>query len=132
MKRNLFWANLYSADLNRTTQFFEALGFKNNNTDKTPGIASFSFGDPGFIINFFGAERFGENIKSPITDTSLSNEILFSISAGSREEVDQWSQKVERSGGAVFLAPHDYMGGYNCGFADPDGHKFNVFYSPSM
>lgn len=132
MNPNLFWANLYSADLKRTTRFYEAIGFTNNNESGTEGIASFSIGNKGFIINFFGRDRFGENIKAPIADTQAGNEILFSISAGSREEIDQWPSKITSAGGTVFIQPEEYMGGYNFGFADPDGHKFNVFYSPDM
>jgi len=132
MKTKKIWANLCSADLSATDRFYEAIGFNNNNQSGTPGIASFSFGEAGFIINFFDKDRFAANSGQEISEISSGHEILFSLSAGSREEVDQWPARIRSAGGTVYIEPVDYMGGYNMAFADPDGHKFNVFYMEGM
>ena len=49
-----------------------------------------------------------------------------------QEEVDQWMEKAKQAGGTVFSEPQNYLQGYTFGFADPDGHKFNVLYWPGM
>ena len=61
-----------------------------------------------------------------------ANEILFSLSANSKEEVEQWVEKVRSANGTLFSEPQNFEQGYTFGFADPDNHKFNVLYWPGM
>ena len=51
---------------------------------------------------------------------------MFTISAETKEEVDNWAAKVKDAGGFVFSPPEAFQGIYGCAFADPDGHKFNI------
>ena len=50
----------------------------------------------------------------------------------SKGEVTSWIKKVKSAGGSIFSDPQDYERGYTFGFADPDGHKFNILYWPGM
>jgi predicted lactoylglutathione lyase len=131
MKTRMIWANLVSHDLQKTIQFYAALGFKQNGKE-TEELVSISFAENNFIINFFVPKRFEWALKGEITDTKSENEIIFSLSADSREEVDQWLGKVKAAGGTVFSEPENFEAGYTFGFADPDGHKFNFLYWPGM
>ncbi|WP_180322369.1 VOC family protein [Mesobacillus foraminis] len=55
--------------------------------------------------------------------------MLFSLGANSREEEDEMALKAEGTGGSVVSRPDDQGGWmYGCGFADPDGHRWNVLY----
>ena len=68
-------------------------------------------------------------VQNKITDTKTSSEILISIDAQSREEVDEMAQKVSEAGGIVFAQPAENQGWmYGCGFEDLDGHRWNVLY----
>lgn len=130
-KVKMIWANLAVEDTERTRRFYTALGFKPNG-EATEVIASFLFGEKDFVIHFFAADALKEAIETDLTDTSSSNEIMFSISASGRGEVDEWAAKVKEAGGTVFSEPGEFSPKmipgtfYGCGFADPDGHRFNV------
>ncbi|KAF2080915.1 VOC family protein [Flavobacterium sharifuzzamanii] len=131
MKTKMIWANLVSNDLQKTIQFYTDLGFKQNgqNTDE---IVSFSIAENSFIINFFTTDRFKTALKGSLVNAKNENEIIFSLSAESREEVDLWYDKVKKVGGTIFSEPENYQLGYTFGFSDPDGHKFNFLYWPGM
>ncbi len=127
----MIWANLVTHDLQQTIQFYTNLGFKQNgqNTDE---IVSFSIAENNFIINFFTTDRFKTALKGDLVNAKNENEIIFSLSAESREEVDLWYKKVKEIGGTIFSEPENFEQGYTFGFADPDGHKFNFLYWPGM
>lgn len=68
-------------------------------------------------------------MKIEIADAQSAAEILFSLSAESKEQVDQWATEVTKAGGKVLSQPEAFGEGYyGFMFADPDGHRFNVFY----
>lgn len=132
MKTRMIWANLISSNLEATTKFYGELGFKQNGTHGTADLVSFSFGDSNFVINFFTEKGLKMGKEGKWADANQENEVLFSLSADSREEVDQWLEKVKAAGATIFEPPRDIEKGYSFGFADPDGHKYNVLYWPGM
>lgn len=131
MEPKVIWANLASSDLDRTTQFYIDLGFQTNG-NRTEELSSFLFGKDNFVIHFFAKERFESSAKSAAANLEKQNEIIFSLSATSREEVDQWYIKVKEAGGKIYSEPENFEKGYTFGFSDPDGHKFNFLYWPGM
>ncbi|KIC63038.1 VOC family protein [Chryseobacterium taiwanense] len=132
MKTKQIWANLPITDLERTKKFYEELGFTLNNSVKPHELISFSFGENNFIINFFLKDILETNTKMKFSGVKEENEIIFSLSAKSKEEVDEWVQVVENAGGIISTTPYTTGEGYTFGFSDPDGHKFNVLYWPGM
>ena len=127
MNPKKIWANFAVSDLDRTTRFYTSLGFKPNGRSKD--LTSFLFGENDFIIHFFLSEVLKEGIKGEINDSQKSNEIIFTISAESKIEVDMWAKEVEPAGGKLVSQPEEFgKGYYGFVFADPDGHRFNVFY----
>lgn len=69
------------------------------------------------------------NFKGEMNDSQTSNEIMFTISAESKSQVDTWAKEVEQAGGKLVSKPEEFgKGYYGFVFADPDGHRFNVFY----
>lgn len=131
MKTKMIWGNLVSTDLQKTIQFYTDLGFKQNGKE-TEDLVSFSFAENNFIINFFVPERLEIAVKGKLANAKTENEIIFSLSANTREEVDLWYKKVKEIGGTIFSEPENFEVGYTFGFADPDGHKFNFLYWPGM
>ncbi|MWV46977.1 hypothetical protein GRF59_25525 [Paenibacillus sp. HJL G12] len=53
---------------------------------------------------------------------------MLSVDAASPEEVDELLEKVVLAGGTVFGKPENKNGMYGAGFADLDGHRWNVLY----
>ncbi len=127
----MIWANLASNDLDRTTKFYTELGFKTNG-NRTEELSSFLFGKDKFIVHFFAKARFESSTKSEVANLEKQNEVIFSLSAKSKEEVDQWYLKVKKAGGKIYSEPQKFEKGYTFGFADPDGHKFNFLFWPGM
>lgn len=127
MKPKMIWANLAVSDLERTTAFYNALGFKPNGSNSE--LTSFIFAENNFIIHFFLKDILEKNTKSKFADPQQANEIIFTISASSKAQTDDWAKEVENAGGKLITKPEEFGDGYyGFVFADPDGHRFNVFY----
>lgn len=130
MKVNRIWANFAVKDLEQTSAFYTQLGFKPNGPfHQSKDLTSFLFGDEEFVIHFFLEDRLQPAMKGNLSDLKQGNEIIFTLSVAKREEVDQWAAAVRDAGGTVVSEPEEFMPGfYGFVFADPDGHKFNVFH----
>ena len=132
MKTKKMWSNLSAKDVEQTRAFYKALGFSvNGDGGKRDELASFLVGEGNFVVHFFAEERFKDSIDSDIADLKQGNEVMFTLSADSKEEVDEWAKEVVKAGGIVFSEPQTIMNDkwYGCGFADLDSHKWNVFYN---
>jgi len=129
MKSKMIWANFVVKDVKRTNEFYTQLGFTPNNTNNFPKLASFLFGDNKFVIHFFEQ---GSGINDFLTSESNS-EIIFTLSAETEAEVNEWAERVKKAGGTIFKeVQRDEKGYYGFAFADPDGHKFNVLLMDNM
>ena len=128
MTPKMIWANMAVSDLERTTKFYTALGFKANGKPSDE-LTSFVFGEKEYVIHFFLKDILETNLKGTIADGSKANEVVFTLSAGSKEEVDDWAKEVAQAGGTLVAQPEAFGAGYyGFIFTDPDGHRFNVFY----
>jgi len=127
MKPKKIWANLGVSDLERTSKFYAGLGFKSNGA--SGDLTSFFMSEDDFIIHFFLKVVLKTNTNLNLVDPEKENEIIFTLSAETKEEVDQWAKEIEPAGGKLISKPEAFGEGYyGFVFADPDGHKFNVFY----
>lgn len=135
MKAKKIWANLAVNDVEKIEEFYHKLGFKPNG-NPAKELVSFLVGDDDFVIHFFEKDRLKSSLEGELADLSKGNEILFTLSAESKDEVDKWVDEVKKAGGTIFFDPrndkkelYDENGFYVCVFSDPDGHKFNVFFN---
>jgi len=121
----MIWANYSVKDANRSREFYSKLGFTPNGPNNEAELASFKFGNNNFVIHFFQeGPKIGEYLSAW---TNTNNEIMFTLSANSKEEVLELANKVKESCGTIIKEPNtDEQGYYGFIFADPDGHKFNV------
>lgn len=127
--QNEFWLNLASKDLKKSKEFFTKLGFVMNERHQAPHMVSMFVGNKGVVLNLFSEQMLQSFIQHPVTKTSESNEIIFSLGAQSPEEVDQFAQKAVEAGAVLYAQP-GYKDGwmYGCGFVDLDGHRWNLLY----
>jgi predicted lactoylglutathione lyase len=129
MKAKQIWANFSVKDAQRTSQFYTQLGFKPN-MPGYPKLASFLFGDDDFVIHFFEQ---GSQIDEYLSPGPAISEIMFTLSAETEAEVKEWAERVKAAGGIFFKeVGRDEHGYYGFGFADPDGHKFNILLMDKM
>ncbi|KAF2341658.1 VOC family protein [Flavobacterium tistrianum] len=123
------WLNLPVKDVAKAKDFFWKIGFSFNEQHDTPSSTCMVVGEGHFVIMLFEEMLFSSFSKNSITDTNLSSEVLISIDAESREEVDELAEKVKEAGGNVFAPPAESQGWmYGCGFTDLDGHRWNVLF----
>ncbi len=128
MKTKQIWANVAVKDVNRTDEFYTTLGIKPNKPPHiTAELTSFVFGEDDFVIHFFKEEKLQASMNGKIADLNNGNEVIFSLSAQSEDDVTKWAKKAKEAGGTIIKeAARQEDGYYYCVFADPDGHKFNV------
>lgn len=126
MLREIF-VNLPVKDLNRSRTFFQALGLSFNpqfTNDKgacleiAPNIHAMLLVEP-FFQGF---------TKLPIADAKKSTEVLIALSCDSRAEVDELVAKAVAAGATTPNAPQDHGFMFQHGFADLDGHQWEVFW----
>lgn len=124
------WINLPVKDVEKSKEFFTQLGFTlNTKYGNSKDSACFLIGEKNIVVMLFSEPVFKGFIRGEITDATKSNEVLISIDAESRAEVDELAKKAAVAGGNVFAQPGESQGWlYGCGFSDLDGHKWNVLY----
>jgi predicted lactoylglutathione lyase len=123
------WLNLPVKNVAKAKDFFWKIGFSFNQQHDTPTSTCMLVGDGHFVVMLFEDTLFESFSQNKITDTQSSSEILISIDAESREEVDELIEKVKTAGGNVFAPPAESQGWmYGAAFADLDGHRWNVLY----
>jgi uncharacterized protein len=124
------WINLPVKDLARSKQFYKAIGFtihpsQEHNTEMTGMVV----GEKKIMVMLVPVPTFEGFIGTKMADTSQGTQVLFSIDAESREEVNEIARKAKEAGGTVFGEPAESQGWmYGCGFSDPDGHRWNVLF----
>jgi uncharacterized protein len=117
------WLNLPVKNVARSKEFFTKLGFSINDHG---GVV---IGKNNFTVMLFEESVFKGIVRNGIADTAMVSEVLISIDAESREEVDEWAKKVTAAGGNVFAQPAENQGWmYGCAFTDLDGHRWNVLF----
>ncbi len=124
------WVNLPVKDISKSKEFFTKLGFAfNTQYGNTADSACMVIGDQNLAVMLFTKAIFKTFTQNEISDTKQGTEVLFSFSAESREEVDEMAKKVEEAGGTIYGKPGDNQGWmYGFGFADLDGHHWNMLY----
>lgn len=130
VQTNDIWINLPAKDLEKIRVFFQAIGFQYNAKRSNEGMVSFiTPGKKNVVICFFTYEQMEMFTGGAVKRGFESSEVLLSLGADSKEQVDTLAQAVIQNGGQVFAGPTDIGNDmYTCGFADPEGHRWNVLY----
>lgn len=123
------WLNLPVKNVAKAKDFFWKIGFSFNEQHDTPSSTCMVVGEGNFVVMLFEELLFAGFSQNKVTDTQSSSEILISIDAESRDEVDALAEKVKEAGGNIFSPPAESQGWmYGFGFADLDGHRWNVLF----
>lgn len=124
------WVNLPVKNIDKAVSFFSALGFtKNERFPFSETMASFFIGEKKFIMMLFREDVLAGFSANKISDTTQGTEVLFSIDAESKAEVDEMLQKAEAAGGTIYAHGGEKDGWmYGGGFVDLDGHRWNLLH----
>jgi uncharacterized protein len=126
MFRQIF-VNLPIKDLARSRAFFESLGLSFNPKFSNDQGACLEIGENIFAMLL--TEPFFQGFtKKPISDAHQSTEVLLALSLDSRAEVEAVMAKAIAAGATTPNAPVDHGFMYQHGFADLDGHQWEVFW----
>jgi predicted lactoylglutathione lyase len=126
MFRQIF-VNLPIKDMARSRAFFEALGLTFNARFTNEQGACLEIGE-----NFYAmllVEPFFQGFTTkPICNAHQATEVLLALSVDSRAEVEEVVRKAVAAGATTPTAPQDHGFMFQHGFADLDGHQWEVFW----
>jgi predicted lactoylglutathione lyase len=126
MIRQIF-VNLPVKDLQRSMAFFKALGLSFNTRFTNEQGACLEIAEN--IYAMLLVEPFFQGFtKLPVADARKSTEVLIALSCDSRAEVEARVAQAVAAGGTTpnALVDHGFM--VQHGFADLDGHQWEVFW----
>ena len=124
------WINLPVKDLAKSVSFYTGIGFAPNpGPGNSAHSASFTIGEKKVVLMLFTENAFAGFTNNRLSDPTKGTEVLFSIGADNRTQVDDIAKRARDAGGKVFREPGESSGFmYGCGLLDPDGHRWNALY----
>jgi predicted lactoylglutathione lyase len=119
--------NLPVRDLDRSVQFFTALGFSFNPDYTDENATCMVINDDAYVMLL--VEKFFKTFTSKeIVDATSATEAIMAFSVDSRDAVDQMVGKALAAGGTESQPVQDYGFMYSHSFQDPDGHLWEVMW----
>jgi len=126
MARKMF-LNIPVKDLNKSIDFYTKVGFSFNQQFTDENATSIIISDD-ILVMLLREDFFKNFTNKPIAKAKESTEVLISISAESREEVDEIVGLAIAAGGASPIPTQDHGWMYGRNFEDPDGHIWEISY----
>lgn len=125
MVKNIF-VNLPVKDLEKSKAFFSSLGFSFDQRFTDENAACLVLGEHIYAM-LLTQPFFRTFTRKELCDATRCTEVLLAIDAQSRAEVDALVHKALAAGGTLYAdKPQDYGWMYGHGFADLDGHQWEV------
>ncbi|MCK1744405.1 lactoylglutathione lyase [Bradyrhizobium sp. 139] len=122
----MIFVSLPVTDLRRATAFYEAIGVVRNPQFSDDTASCMVISETIFAM-LMTHDKFRQFTPRPIADSRTSSQVLFCLSADSRDEVDDIVGKAELAGGAADPSPkEEFSFMYGRSFEDPDGHMWGV------
>ncbi|HEY8372270.1 MAG TPA: VOC family protein [Pseudonocardiaceae bacterium] len=128
MRRMLF-PNLPVKDLERSRAFFTALGFRFEPQFSDDQAACMVVEDNIFVM-LLSEDRFRDFVNGEISDAHRAQEVILTLSAESRQEVDDLVSRALAAGGRPWRPTFAEGDMYVGSFQDPDGHVWEAAYLP--
>ncbi|MFN3494281.1 MAG: VOC family protein [Hydrogenophaga sp.] len=126
MFRQIF-VNLPIQDMARSKAFFRALGLTFNERFTNDKGACLEIADNIYAM-LLVKPFFQGFTQLPIADAHQTTEVLIALSCDSRAEVEAVVAKAVAAGATTPNAPQDHGFMFQHGFADLDGHQWEVFW----
>lgn len=126
MSKQIF-VNLPVHDLNKSMDFFKALGYQFNAQFCDDTAACMVISEQIFAMLLTHA-KFQTFTPNPISDAKKQSEVLVCLSCESRQQVDELIAKARAAGGTTFKDPDDHGFMYGHSFQDLDGHIWELIH----
>ncbi len=119
--------NLVVSDLQKSMNFYSALGFVNNPQFSDDTAKCMVWSDNIFLM-IMNAEKFSSFTKKPIADTKNNIAALLSLSLDSVEEINEKMTAGLQAGGIEPSEMKDYGFMVQRSIEDFDGHTWELFF----
>lgn len=126
MAKQIF-INLAVSDLQKSMNFYTALGFTNNPQFSDDSGKCMVWSEHIFVM-IMTHEKFASFATKPIADTRAGLAALFSLSADSLDEVNTFMAHGLNAGGTEPHEMRDYGFMQQRTIEDPDGYTWEVFF----
>jgi uncharacterized protein len=120
----MIFINLPVTDVARSTAFYEAIGFTQDQRFSNDNASAMVWSDT-ITFMLLSHEFFATFAQLPIADETKATAHILCLAMDSRASVDAIVEQAAAAGGTPDVGPTDeygYMYGRN--FTDPDGHVF--------
>ena len=119
--------NLPVKNLDKSMDFFKNLGFSFNLQFTDEKAASMVVNENIFVM-LLTESHFQTFTRKAVCDSKKATEVLIALDTNSRDEVKQIVSKAQSLGGHIYAEPQDHGWMYQHGFADLDGHQWELAY----
>lgn len=126
MAKQIF-INLAVKDLQKSMDFYTALGFVNNPQFSDDGGKCMVWSENIFVM-ILSYEKFASFATKPLADTKSKLAGLFSLSVDSLDQVNRIVTSGLDAGGTEPHEMRDYGFMQQRSIEDPDGHTWEIFY----
>jgi uncharacterized protein len=117
------FVNLAVKDLDRSKEFFTALGF--DFYGMTDDMASVVISERTQVM-LLAEPTFAGYAQHQVADPAKSTEMILVLGLNDPQEVDELAGKALAAGATAVGEPLTEGGRYQRGFADPDGHQWSA------
>lgn len=129
MEQRVSLVTLGVADLKRSTEFYERLGWRRSMA-KAEGIVFFQA--PGMALALYPRNDLAKDAKISPEGSGFGG-VALAYNTRNREEVDSVLAEAQAAGARILKpAGEASWGGYSGYFADPDGFPWEVAWNPSF
>ncbi len=129
MEQRMSIITLGVADLNRSREFYERLGWRRSMA-KAQGVVFFQAG--GMALALYPRQELAKDANIAADGQGFSG-MSVAYNARSREEVDSVLAEAEAAGARILKpAQEAFWGGYSGYFSDPDGFLWEIAWNPGF
>lgn len=123
----MIFINLPVTDLDRSKDFYAAIGARNEPKFTDSNAAMMVFSDSIYVM-LLKHDFYSTFTGKPIADAHQSSQVLLALSVDSPADVDALVERAGSAGGVMDPGPRQDMGGmmYERSFEDPDGHHWEA------
>ena len=134
MKQRISFITLGVDDLDKSLAFYrDGMSLPTEGvigTEFEHGAVVFFKMNDNLILALFPRTSLSKDAKLPVTPPSAT-EFAIGHNLNSKEEVDAVMKQAEKAGAKITDPAHDrFWGGYSGYFQDPDGHLWEIAWSP--
>ena len=123
----MIFVNLPVKDLQRSTEFYTALGYGTNPQFSDENATNVVISDTIYLM-LLVEPYFKTFTDRQVIDATTSIQTILALSAESRDEVDALVDRALAAGGTAPRGPQDEGFMYQRSFTDPDGHLFEILW----